>query len=101
MQPARLSRGARSVVVLLLGGGIACGSPDSPPTATVDSLTASAGRGATVPGAPTNVRATAGDAQATVTWLAPRKDGGSAITGYRVVSTPGSVTVSVAAPAAT
>jgi chitinase len=47
------------------------------------------------------VRATAGDASATVTWLAPRKDGGSAIVSYRVVSTPGSVAATVAAPATT
>ena len=32
--------------------------------------------------APQNLRATAGDAQATLTWSAPDNDGGSAITGY-------------------
>ena len=46
----------------------------------------------TVPGAPTIGTATAGNAQASVTFTAPASDGGSAITGYRVTSTPGSIT---------
>jgi chitinase len=85
--------------ILLLGIGIACSSPDSPAvTAPTDGLTPSAGKSATAPGAPTNARATAGDAQATVTWQAPKKNGGSAILSYRVVSTPGSVATTVNAP---
>src|SRR5438445_315991 len=43
---------------------------------------------ATVPSAPTAVTATAGDAQATVSWTAPASDGGSAITSYTVTSSP-------------
>ena len=39
---------------------------------------------ATVPGAPTGVSATAGDASATVTWTAPAANGGAAITNYQV-----------------
>ncbi|WP_460712665.1 hypothetical protein, partial [Nocardioides dilutus] len=42
----------------------------------------------TVPGAPTGVTATAGDAQAMVSWTAPSSDGGSALTGYTVTSSP-------------
>jgi len=41
-----------------------------------------------VPGAPTNVIATAGNAQATVSFPAPASDGGSPITGYTVTSLP-------------
>ena len=46
----------------------------------------------TVPGAPTGVTATGGqNAQSTVSWTAPSSNGGSAITGYTVTSTPGSI----------
>lgn len=48
----------------------------------------------TVPGAPTSVSATAGNAQATVSFTAPASDGGSSITGYTVTSSPGSITAS-------
>ncbi|HMJ76102.1 MAG TPA: DUF4214 domain-containing protein [Iamia sp.] len=40
--------------------------------------------GATVPAAPTGASATAGNAQASVSWTAPGSNGGSAITGYVV-----------------
>lgn len=46
----------------------------------------------TVPDAPVIGNATAGDAQATVTFTAPANDGGSAITGYTVTSNPGGIT---------
>ena len=39
-----------------------------------------------LPGAPTGVTATAGNAQATVTWVAPTTTGGLTITGYTVTS---------------
>ena len=47
---------------------------------------------ATIPGAPTSVTAVAGSTQATVSFTAPVSNGGSAITGYTVTSTPGSIT---------
>jgi subtilisin family serine protease len=47
---------------------------------------------ASVPGAPTIGTATAGDAQATVSFTAPASNGGSAITGYTATSTPGNFT---------
>jgi uncharacterized protein (TIGR02145 family) len=46
----------------------------------------------TVVGSPSNVTATAGNAQATVTFTAPVSNGGSAITEYTVTSTPGGLT---------
>ena len=45
----------------------------------------------TVPGAPTGVVATAGNAFASVAFVAPTSNGGSAITGYTVTSNPGSI----------
>jgi hypothetical protein len=42
----------------------------------------------TLPGAPTNAHATAGNASATVTWTAPVSSGSSPITGYIVTSSP-------------
>ncbi|HVG08307.1 MAG TPA: fibronectin type III domain-containing protein [Thermoanaerobaculia bacterium] len=50
-------------------------------------------KAAAAPGAPTGVTAVDGDASATVTWTAPAGDGSSPITGYRVVSTPGGISV--------
>ena len=48
--------------------------------------------GSTAPGAPTGVSAVAGDGQATVSWTAPVSNGGTAITGYTVTSSPGNFT---------
>ena len=47
---------------------------------------------ATVPGAPTGAKASAFDRFASVSWLAPSVNGGSAITGYTVTATPGGAT---------
>ena len=46
----------------------------------------------TVPGSPTSVNASAGDANVTVSWTAPGSNGGSAITGYTATSSPGGLT---------
>lgn len=43
----------------------------------------------TVPGAPTGVNATAGNAQAIVSFAAPSNNGGAAITQYQVTVSPG------------
>ena len=50
----------------------------------------------TAPGAPTGVSAVAGNASAVVSWTAPASDGGSAITGYTVTSSPGNITCTAA-----
>jgi hypothetical protein len=52
-----------------------------------------------VPGAPTGVSATAGDASAAVSWVAPASNGGSAILGYTVTSSPGGITATAGASA--
>ena len=51
----------------------------------------------TAPDAPTIGTATAGNAQASVTFTAPDNTGGSAITGYTVTSSPGGIAASGAA----
>ena len=60
---------------------------DSPASAPSSAVTP-----ATVPGAPTSVSATAGNASATVTWAAPASNGGSAVTGYTITSSGGGTT---------
>lgn len=52
----------------------------------------STGTTATAPGAPTNVTAVAGNAEATVSFDPPASDGGSAITSYTVTASPGGQT---------
>jgi len=51
------------------------------------------------PDPPTGVTAVAGDTQADVSWTAPGYDGGSAITGYTVASSPGGLTATAGATA--
>ncbi len=48
---------------------------------------------ATVPGAPTNVTAAAGDGMAVIRFTPPSDNGGRAIAGYEVISSPGHITV--------
>jgi hypothetical protein len=55
---------------------------------------------AVVPGAPTIGSASAGDAQATVTFTAPASNGGAAITTYTATANPGGATGNCAGPAA-
>ena len=51
-------------------------------------LTATASSVATVPDAPTGVSATAGNAQASIGFTAPARNGGATITGYTATSSP-------------
>ena len=53
------------------------------------------------PGAPTGVSATAGDAQATVSWTAPATTGGSPISSYTATSTPGGLTCTTSSTSCT
>jgi len=46
------------------------------------------------PGSPTSVVATAGNTSASIAFVAPTNNGGSAITGYTVTSNPGNISVS-------
>jgi beta-mannanase len=61
---------------------------------SLPSLTATATptSSATAPGSPTTVTAVGGNAQATVSFIAPASDGGAAITGYTVTASPGGAT---------
>jgi hypothetical protein len=61
-------------------------------TSSVPSWKCLGGLANSVPGAPTSPVATAIYKQATVSFTAPASNGGSAITGYTVTSTPGSFT---------
>ncbi len=74
--------------VYLTGAAHLAGVPDCAP-------------GIKVPGAPTGVKATPGDAKASVTWTAPASDGGAAITGYTVTAAPGGAHTTSKTPSAT
>jgi hypothetical protein len=60
--------------------------PPSSPSNSVTPQTAS-----TVPGVPTNITATAGNKQVTVSFTPPASPSGSPITGYTVTSNPGNI----------
>jgi RHS repeat-associated protein len=50
---------------------------------------------ASPPTAPSGLVASPGDREATLYWTAPAADGGSVLTGYRIVTTPGGLSVTV------
>jgi len=63
------------------------GAGTSPPSSPSNAATP-----ITVPRAPTNVVATGGNGQATLTFTAPAQSGGSSITGYTATASPGGAT---------
>ncbi|GEM_PF-742544 len=65
---------------------------DSPASAPTTSVTPTGTAGA--PSAPLNVIAVAGNGEATISFAPPANTGGSEITGYKVISQPGGITVS-------
>ncbi|WP_241758574.1 glycosyl hydrolase family 18 protein [Pyxidicoccus parkwayensis] len=74
--------------------------PTSVPSESVTPRAGAEVANPTVPGQPRSVRATAGNGEAYVSWLAPASFGGRALTSYRVTAEPGGTTVTVDAPAA-
>ena len=78
-----LTNGTPYTFTVTATNGIGTGPASSPANATPQAP-------ATVPGAPSNLVATAGDGQVWLTWDAPASDGGSPITGYTVSASPGS-----------
>ena len=74
-----LTNGTSYTFTVTATNGVGTGPASSPASATP----------ATVPGAPTGLIATAGNAQVALTWTAPASNGGSAITGYTVTASPG------------
>ena len=86
-----LAVGPHSITAVYGGDSSFDVSTSAPLTQNVNSAT-------TLPGAPTIGTATAGNAQATVTFTAPASDGGSAITSYTATSSPGAITGSCSAP---
>ena len=64
-----------------------------------ESSASSAVTPSTIPNVPTGVTASMGDAQATISFLAPANNGGASVTSYTVTSNPGNLTCTVNAPA--
>src|SRR5207253_2800652 len=74
---------------------------NSAPSLASNSVTPVAPIVLTAPGAPTAVSATAGNAQATISWTAPASDGGSAITSNTEARRAGGASATVAGTSTT
>ena len=76
----------RHLAVPMLAAAFAC----------VGNAGTSSGGGATVPTAPTNLVAVAGDQSASLSWAAPSSTGGSPVTAYNIAINPSSSTAQIA-----
>lgn len=94
-------RAAHLTIPLALASMVACTSdtPTSPLRPAAEPSAARYNYG--LPSAPLYVKATAGDAQATVSWQPPTSSGASTLVSYTVTAAPGGATATVAAPATT
>ena len=86
-----LTNGTAYTFTVVATNSVGAGAASSPSTAVTPVTPA------TVPGAPTDVTAIAGNTQATVSFTAPANNGGATITGYTVTSSPGNFTATGAA----
>ncbi|MFB5763607.1 S-layer homology domain-containing protein [Paenibacillus medicaginis] len=79
-----LTNGTTYYFIVKAGNSLGLSGASKQAAATPDTAAS-----ATVPGAPVNVTAVAGNGRATVSFTAPSDNGGSAITGYEVTAEPG------------
>jgi hypothetical protein len=82
-----LTNGTAYTFTVTATNSVGTGPPSGPSNQVIPSTGT-----ATVPGAPAIGTATAGNAQATVSFSPPASNGGSPITGYTVTSNPGGIT---------
>ena len=89
----------RFIPAALLFGALACSdqSPTSPDRGIAPVNAAKSTLAKTVPSAPQNARAVAGNNTATVSWQAPASNGGSAIKYYQIISNPAYIKTNVSA----